>query len=52
MDKLIELFNELGVSESTLLDIISDENQRIDITLAALISLLDLWVGDVTGEDF
>jgi hypothetical protein len=52
MDKLIELFNELGVSESTLLDIISDENQSIDITLAALISLLDLWVGDVTGEDF
>ena len=52
MDKLIELFNELEVSESTLLDIISDEKQSIDITLAALISLLDLWVGDVTDEDF
>jgi hypothetical protein len=52
MDKLIKLFNELGVSESTLLDIISDENQSIDITLAALISLLDLWIGDVTSEDF
>ena len=51
MDKLIDLFHELDVSESTLLDIISDEKQSIDITLAALISLL-LWVGDVTSEDF
>ena len=52
MDKLIELFNELEIEESSLLDIITDEDQSLDIVLAALITLLAEYVESATDRDF